>query len=115
MKKLLLFSVVVMLTFACNKLTDKNIVGTWDVTEYKENGIVYPLTGTAYFEFSDAGVASFYVDGQLQGSGPYTVSDDGETLTMDGVVFTVLEKKSKTMKLQWTDGTDTEEWSLEKR
>ncbi len=115
MKKVLLLSFVALLTFACNKLTDKNIVGTWLVTEFAINGTAQPSAGDVTYEFMDNGVMNAYIAGTPQGATNYTVSDDGNTLTMGGVNYTVTEKKGKTLKFEYNDQGDVYSWTLEKQ
>lgn len=115
MKKFLLLSIVAVFLFSCNKLTDKNIVGTWNVTEIKIDGVSQTIMSGTYIDFMEGGTYSFYVASQLSGTGTYSVSSDGETLTISGQAYTVTEKKGKTLKFTWSDGTSSEEWTCEKQ
>lgn len=115
MKKVLLLSFVALLTFACNKLTEKNIVGTWLVTEFAINGTAQPAASNVTYEFKSDGTMTAYVGGVAQGSTTYSVSEDGNTLTFSGTQYTVTEKKGKTLKFEYNDQGDAYSWTLEKQ
>ena len=115
MKKLMLLSFVALLAFACNKLTTKNIVGTWKVTEFAINGTAIPTGVVQTYEFMDDGNVTYYEDGVSQGNTSYTVSDDGKTLTISGQMYTATEKKGKVLKFEYVNGTDTYSWTMEKQ
>lgn len=113
MNKFFLVSILAVFLFSCNKLTDKNIVGSWNVTEYKVYDVPQTIPNNTYFEFTDAGIASLFTDGVLDRTGTYSVESSGSVLIIDGINYTV-DKKGKTMKLTYI-GFGSEEWTLEKQ
>lgn len=113
MKKIFLLSVITAFLLSCNKLTEKNIVGTWNPVEFKVDGASQPIFPNTYIEFTESGSVLYYTAGVLDSYDFYSIQDNGSVLSIDGTNYDV-EKKGKTMTLTYT-GSNTEELTLEKQ
>ncbi len=118
--KLALLFVASFLMFGCNKLTQKNIIGTWNLTAAKVNGQEYPLAGQTWVvTFNDDQTGTSNLNGNSSNM-VWSLDEDAQTITFpswtgSSQVYQVLEKKGNTLRVEYVDNTSTTlEYTFEK-
>lgn len=115
MKKYLFLSIMSVFLFSCNKVTEMNIIGEWKVVSYVENGVTYPETTTTIYHFKENGVLEVTVDGGSPTTSSYSVDEENQTITVNSSLWTVIEKKGESLKIQYTVGAYTIQLNMEKQ
>jgi hypothetical protein len=111
MKKFLFIAVLGLFLFSCTKATESNLIGTWRVTAYTDTGISYPVPANVEIELKKDGTFNYYENSAILTSGVWSLDKNNQLLTMDGEVWTVIEKKGKTLRIS----ISTEEYTFEKQ
>ncbi len=115
MKKYLFLSLLSVFLLSCNKVTEMNIIGEWKVISYVEDGVTYPETTTTIYHFKSDGVLEVTVDGGSPTTSSYSVDESNQTITVNSAVWTVIEKKGISLKIQYTVGNYTIQLNMEKQ
>jgi len=114
MKKLLALALIAVFLYSCNKVTENNIVGTWEVKAVTINSIPQTISNVETFVFTDGGTYTYNVAGQTAAAGTYAVNKDAQTILMDGVQTINVTKKGKTMTFNYISSGDSYVVELEK-
>ncbi|MEZ4936054.1 MAG: lipocalin family protein [Crocinitomicaceae bacterium] len=105
---------------ACNKLTQKNIIGEWHLTAAKFNGVDVPLAGQTWVVvFNDNQTGTSTINGNSS-TMVWSLDEDAQTITFPSLsgpdqVYTVLEKKGNTLMVKYEDSGNTYEYTFEKQ
>ena len=118
--KLALLFVASFLMFGCNKLTQKNIIGTWNLTAGKINGVEVPITGYSWVVvFNEGNTGTSTLNGNTS-TMTWILDESAQTITFpnwsgDPQVYKVIEKKGNTLVVEYIDDTSaTLEYTFEK-
>ena len=118
---LLLIAFSLSLLVGCNKLTQKNIIGTWNCTAIKANGADVPLDSQSWVvTFNDDQTGISNVNNQPTNM-VWSLNEDEQTITFPSLtgtsqVYKVLEKKGKTMRVEYVNNMSvTLEYTFEKQ
>lgn len=114
----LVFGLVVLAT-SCNKLTEKNIIGTWNCTSASANGVTAsppPFTWVVTFNEGNTGTSTY--NGNAS-SMTWVLDEKEQRITIPTIfggsqVYDVLEKKGNTLRVQYEDAGTTYEYTFEK-
>ncbi len=116
MKNLLILVAFSLFIISCNKLTDKNIRGNWEIERYYYNNADSTANFPSYFAFNENGESVYFEDyGNSLGilNFNYSLDEKNQTLTFLNfygdtsgfvpVTFNI-EKNNKRMTLTYTSG-----------
>jgi hypothetical protein len=122
MKNLLLIAVFTTLLVSCNKLTDKNIRGNWQVEKETVNGTNVTPAVPTYFAFNTGGECNYFQDSSgIYYYSPLTwqLDEKSQVLTLSQTdtsgTWTApyqVDKKGKEMTLTYTVGSVTQVYEL---
>lgn len=118
--KIIFFLLLGFYFTSCNKLTEKNIIGTWECTSAGLNGITAtppPFTWVVVFNEGNTGTSTY--NGTTSNMA-WVLDEKEQRITIPTIfggtqVYDVLEKKGNTLKVKYVDGTDTYEYTFEKQ
>jgi hypothetical protein len=104
----------------CNKLTNKNIIGTWNLTAGKLNGTeVNPVPFTWVVVFNEGNTGTSTINSTTTNM-VWALDESAQTITFPSTigttqVYTVLEKKGSTLRVEYVDSGNTYEYTFEKQ
>lgn len=123
MKSFKFLSIAVLglvLLASCNKVTNKNIIGTWNCTSASLNGFNStppPFTWVVTFNEGNTGTSTF---NSVPSAMVWTLDEKEQKITIPSTqsasqVYDILEYKKNVMRVQYVDGSDTYEYTFEKQ
>ncbi|MCB0478698.1 MAG: hypothetical protein KDC84_11065 [Crocinitomicaceae bacterium] len=122
MKSIKLMTVVfglVLLATSCNKLTEKNIIGTWNMTAASYNGISQdPPSFTWVVVFNEGNTGTSTLNGNTS-TMVWVLDEKNQTITIPNTLgnsqlYTVVEKKGDVLKVKY-ENNGTYEYTFEKQ
>lgn len=106
---------------SCNKLTEKNIIGTWDLTAATINGLSYtPLPVTWVVVFNEGNTGTSTINGTTSNMA-WSLDEGNQKITIpswtgSSQIYEVLEKKGSTLRVKYVDtNNNTNEYTFVKR
>lgn len=102
MKNLIILFFGSILFFSCSKLSQSNLVGTWELVEYTANGIGQMPGYTVTIEFQSSNSHITYGDGTIIYSGTYSLDQADQKLTIDNITYDITNYQGNQMTLETT-------------